>query len=65
MGCRGVTQLHKEVNNIGKNENIKVVSDNEPGYKLFDIMSVEIGNINAQSKKMGGLKLLKLMIIAK
>ncbi|XP_060854871.1 uncharacterized protein K02A2.6-like [Metopolophium dirhodum] len=60
VGCRDVTQLHKEVNNIGKNENIKVVSDNEPGYKLFDIMSVEIWNINAQSKKNGWSKIVKV-----
>jgi len=60
VGCRDVTQHHKEVNNIGKNENIKVVSDNEPGYKLFDIMSVEIGNINAQSKKNGWTEIVKV-----
>jgi len=44
-------QQYEEVNNIGKDENIKTVSDNEPEYKLFDILSVEIDDINAKLKK--------------
>jgi len=47
VGCRDITQQHHK-DNIGKNENDQVVSDNELEYKLFDILSVQIGNIKAK-----------------